>query len=63
MSLALVAWNQLGGSPLRGWYLNRWVAGLGGVAIGGLVYGLIMIALRVPEIQSLIQFAKRKLMR
>ena len=57
MSLALAMWNQLGGS------LNRWVAGLGGVAIGGVVYGAIMIALRVPEIQSLIQFAKRKMMR
>ena len=57
MSLALAMWNQLGGS------LNRWAAGLGGVAIGGLVYGLIMIVLRVPEIQSLIQFIKRRLMR
>ena len=57
MSLALAMWNQFGGS------LNRWVAGLGGVAIGGFVYGIVLIALRVPEIQSLFQIIARRLKR
>jgi len=57
MSLALATWNQFGGS------MNRWIVGLGGVAVGGIVYGAILFLLRVPEIQSLIQFTKRKLKR
>ncbi len=55
MSLALGLWIQVGGS----W--NRWLVGLGGVAVGGLVYGLLMLALRVPEIQSVVQIVKRRL--
>lgn len=57
MSLALVAWNQVGSGA------NRWLFGLGGVAIGGIVYGAAMILLRVPEIQSLSQMIKRRLKR
>ena len=57
MSLALGLWNQVGGS----W--NRWLVALGGVAVGGIVYGLAMVALRVPEVQSVIGFAMRKLKR
>ena len=55
MSLALGLWIQVGGS------LNRWLIGLGGVAVGGIVYGLIALALRVPEIQSVVQIVKRRL--
>ncbi|MBV6394803.1 MAG: Lipid II flippase MurJ [Anaerolineales bacterium] len=57
MSLALVMWNQPGGS------LNRFVLAAGGILLGGLVYGAALILLRVPEIQSLIRFAKRKFTR
>jgi putative peptidoglycan lipid II flippase len=57
MSLTLGLWIQVGG----GW--NRWIVGLGGVAVGGVVYGLVMLALRVPEIQSVIQLVTRRLKR
>jgi len=57
MSLALGLWIPATGS------LNRWIVALGGVALGGLVYLIVAIALRVPEIQSVIQIASRKLKR
>ena len=53
MSLALGLWLPLTGS------LNRWLVGLGGVAVGGIVYGLIALALRVPEIQSITNLIRR----
>ena len=55
MSLTLGLWTQATGS------LNRWLVGLGGVAVGGVVYGLVMLALRVPEIQSVIRLVARRL--
>ena len=57
MGLALAIWNQFGSG------MNHWVAGLGGVVIGGGVYGGAMIVLRVPEIQSLIHIITRRLKR
>lgn len=57
MSLTLGWWIPLAGS------LNRWVVALGGVAVGGVVYGLVMLALRVPEIQGVIRLVSRKLKR
>jgi putative peptidoglycan lipid II flippase len=57
MSLALGLWIPATGS------LNRWLAALGGVAVGGIVYGLVMFALRVPEIQSVIRLITRRLKR
>jgi len=35
---------------------------LGGVAIGGILYLLVMILLRVPEIHQVIQAIRRKLL-
>lgn len=55
MAIALWFWIQATGS------LNPWLIGLGGVALGGLVYGLGTLVLKVPEIQSILRFAKRKL--
>lgn len=55
MSLALGLWNQAGGS------MNRWLVALGGVAIGGVVYALAMVALRVPEVSMLVGMVKRRL--
>ncbi|MEW6242575.1 MAG: lipid II flippase MurJ, partial [Chloroflexota bacterium] len=55
MSLALGWWSQAAGS------LNRWIVGLGGVAIGGIVYGVIIAALRVPEVQMLASALQRRL--
>jgi putative peptidoglycan lipid II flippase len=57
MAFALLFWTQLTGS------LNPWLGGLGGVAAGGLVYGLGVVALKVPEIQEIMAFAKRKISR
>jgi putative peptidoglycan lipid II flippase len=55
MSLALGLWIQLGGS------LNRWLVALGGVAVGGVVYALITVALRVPEVSMAVGMVKRRL--
>ncbi len=57
MSLALGWWMQAEVSP------NRWLVGLGGVTVGGAVYGLILLALRVPEIQSIAKLISRKINR
>ncbi len=53
MAMALIAWIQLGVSQ------NPWVAGLGGVAAGGVVYGLCVLLLKIPEIELI----KNKLLR
>jgi putative peptidoglycan lipid II flippase len=39
------------------------VTALGGVAVGGTVYGLVLILLRVPEVRSLFQAVNRRLSR
>jgi len=41
----------------------HWVVTLGGVALGAMIYGVALVALRVPEVQSVIQFARRKIKR
>ncbi|MGC1374752.1 MAG: murein biosynthesis integral membrane protein MurJ [Anaerolineales bacterium] len=55
MALGLLFWIKSFGS------LNPWLVGLGGVAAGGLVYGLGVVLLKVPEIQSVIGFLKRRI--
>ena len=57
MSVFLVIWTQAmqTHSPV--------LTTLGGVAIGGAIYGLVLILLRVPEIRSLFQAVKRRLSR
>jgi putative peptidoglycan lipid II flippase len=57
MALALVAWTQLSAGR------NHWLVGLGGVAIGGIIYLLGVIVLRVPEIRSLMGWVKNRLAR
>jgi len=54
MGIGLWFWIQTTGS------LTRWVVALGGVALGGILYGFAVIVLRVPEIQSAIQFVARR---
>jgi putative peptidoglycan lipid II flippase len=57
MSAALVLWLQA---------LHRYPAALttlGGVVIGSVIYGLVLIVLRVPELRSLFQWIKRRLLR
>jgi putative peptidoglycan lipid II flippase len=53
MSLALGLWLALTGS------LNRWLVGLGGVAVGGIVYLAISLALKVPEMQMILGVVRR----
>jgi putative peptidoglycan lipid II flippase len=57
MSLALVAWMQFTGQ------YPAWLEALGGVALGGAVYGLSIWVLRVPEVYSLTQAIRRKFIR
>ncbi|MBU2609958.1 MAG: murein biosynthesis integral membrane protein MurJ [Chloroflexi bacterium] len=57
MSLALIAWLQFAGR------YSPWFMAMGGMAIGGLVYGLGVWALRVPEMHTLLQATQRKLSR
>jgi putative peptidoglycan lipid II flippase len=54
MALALWFWMKVVGE------VNPWVAGLGGVVAGGVVYAMGVVLLKVPEVQSLIVFLKRK---
>lgn len=42
--------------------LPRWAVALGGVAIGGIVYGIGVLLLRVPEVQVLLTSIKRRLL-
>ncbi len=63
MGIGVWFWIQATGSPLRGWYLPRWVVALGGVTLGGLIYGVGVLVLRVPEIQMLRGAITRRLLR
>ncbi|PJH75720.1 MAG: murein biosynthesis integral membrane protein MurJ [Anaerolineae bacterium CG_4_9_14_0_8_um_filter_58_9] len=55
MSLALLAWLQFASQ------YSAWVVTLGGVLVGGALYGLGVWALQVPEVHSAIQAIQRKL--
>jgi putative peptidoglycan lipid II flippase len=55
--MGLVIWGWLGFTGERA----AWLVGLGGVIIGGLVYGLIIMSLKVPEVQSVYNLVKRRL--
>ena len=57
MSAAIVLWMY----AMQ--YHPAAVITLGGVAIGGVIYGLLMLVLRVPEIHTLLQWVKRRLSR
>jgi putative peptidoglycan lipid II flippase len=57
MSITLLAWMHV--LPTR----SPAVLTLGGVAIGAGIYALAMVALRVPELNSLLQLVKRRLSR
>jgi putative peptidoglycan lipid II flippase len=55
--MGLVIWGWLGLTSERA----AWLVGVGGVIIGGLVYGLIIMALKVPEVQSVYNLVRRRL--
>jgi len=55
MALGLLAWRQATGS------LNPWLGGLGGAAVGGLIYALGVVLLKIPEVQSALSLIKKRL--
>ncbi len=55
MCVAVLLWSRAPGPA--------WLIGLGGVALGGLVYILVIWALRVPELTMLIDGVSRRLKR
>ncbi len=55
MAIGILFWMKLAGS------LNPWLIGLGGVAVGGVVYGLGVVLLKVPEIQSVFSLIRNKI--
>ena len=57
MGIGLLWWIQTAGS------LARWLAALGGVAIGGILYLLGIMILKVPEMQMISQVIARRLIR
>jgi putative peptidoglycan lipid II flippase len=57
MVMGMVLWVWLGLTTVQ----PVWLVGLGGVLVGGAVYGICVLLLRVPEAQSIAGFLKRKL--
>jgi hypothetical protein len=57
MGIGLWLWLQVAGN------LPRWILALGGVALGGALYGLGVFLLRVPEVQLLTGVIARRLRR
>jgi putative peptidoglycan lipid II flippase len=57
MIAALVLWMRAAGSA------HPALTTLGGVAVGGAVYASILIALRIPEVGSIVRMVKRRLSR
>ena len=55
--MGLVIWGWLGVTSERA----AWLVGLGGVIIGSSVYGLMIIALKVPEVQSVFHLIMHRL--
>jgi len=57
MAIGLLFWIQLSGGT------NRWIVALGGVAIGGVVYGIGIAILKVPEVNLLLNVVKARIVR
>ena len=55
MGIALWMWLHLAGT------VATWMVALGGVLLGGLIYGMMLSILRVSEIQSLLGMVRRRL--
>jgi hypothetical protein len=55
MVLVVLGWLRLVGER------QAWLVGGGGVVIGGLVYCLVVLGLKVPEVRSLIDIIRRRL--
>jgi len=57
MAISLLFWIQLSGG------MNRWIVTLGGVAIGGVIYLLGVVILKVPEIKMVISAVRRRILK
>ena len=57
MGLSLWLWLQAADN------LARWIVALGGVVLGGMIYGIGVILLRVPEVQTLMHAIGRRILR
>lgn len=57
MAIGLGVWTQFTLGQ------TRWLVALGGVALGGVIYLLGVVILKVPEVQSLLDAVKRRLLR
>jgi putative peptidoglycan lipid II flippase len=57
MGLAVWGWTRI--LPQA----SAWLSAAGGIALGGLVYALALLALRLPEMKALIASAQRRLLR
>lgn len=55
MALGLRVWIEATGQ------LSPWLIALGGVTLGGLLYGLGLVVLRVPEVQQVFSILKKRL--
>jgi hypothetical protein len=55
MAIGLLFWIQVTGSQMR------WVVALGGVAIGGVIYLIGVVILKVPEIKLLTNAVSNRL--
>jgi putative peptidoglycan lipid II flippase len=57
MGIGLLLWIQFTGG------MNRWIVTLGGVALGGIIYLLGVVILKVPEIKMLTGAVSNRLKR
>jgi hypothetical protein len=57
MALALWGWLELSAD------LANWFVAAGGVVTGGIVYALVLLALRVVEIRLLVNLIQKKVFR
>jgi len=55
MTIAILAWMQFAGG------LNPWLLGMGGVIVGGIVYGIGILLLKVSEVQMLLGVVRQRL--
>jgi putative peptidoglycan lipid II flippase len=55
MGIAILGWMMFAQG------LNPWLQGLGGVAVGGLVYAAAILLLKVPEVQMLLGVVRARL--
>ena len=61
MALALWGWMRLTAQWTISRGLSNWIIALGGIAVGVLVYGLVLVLLRVPEVKMVLGIVKRRL--